>query len=170
MGDNIKQLALFKLSPIESDIVYTPEHIAKEIIEWVNPTGFCLDPCMGDGAFFNNLPKPKDWCEIEKGKDFIDYNKKVDWIIGNPPYSIFKDFLRHSFEIADNVVYILPTNKVFQRLVIMDMIEKYGGIKGIKLYGAGSNVGFPFGFSTGTFHFSKDYKGLCDIELPSRAI
>ena len=164
------QGTLFKLPPIESDVVYTPENIAIEIIEWCKPAGKCLDPCMGDGAFYNNLPKDSEWCEIEKGRDFFDYNKKVDWIIGNPPYSIFEDFLRHSFELANDVVYILPTNKVFQRLLIMDMINKWGGIKAIKLYGSGSNVGFPFGFSTGTFHFSKNFKGSCNIELPNKAI
>lgn len=162
------QGTLFKLPPIEKDVVYTPENVAKDIIEWVNPTGKCLDPCLGDGAFFKNLPSGSDWCEIQKGKDFFDYNQKVNWIIGNPPYSIFYEWLEHSFNLANNVVYILPTNKVFQRLVVMELIKKWGGIKGIKLYGSGSNVGFPFGFSTGTFHFKKGYKGACDIELPTK--
>lgn len=164
----MKQLTLFKLPAIKSDIVYTPAHIAKDIIDWVSPSGKCLDPCMGDGAFYENLPNGSDWCEIEKGRDFFDYTQKVDWIIGNPPYSIFEDFLRHSFEIAREVVYILPTNKVFQRLIIMEMINKWGGIKALKIYGSGNNVGFPFGFSTGTFHFSKGYSGCCKIELLGR--
>ena len=52
---------------------------------------------------------------------------KYDWVIGNPPYSIFEDFLRKGFQIADNVSYLLPTNKVFQRQLIMDMINEWGG-------------------------------------------
>ena len=155
----MKQKTLFYLPPIEKDVVYTPETIARDIISWVKPTGVCLDPCKGDGAFFNNFPGQRDWCEIREGKDFFEYDKKVDHIIGNPPYSIFEDFLRHSFELADDVVYIVPTNKVFQRLLIMDMIQDWGGIFGIKFYGSGSNVGFPFGFSVGTFHFKRNYDG-----------
>ena len=151
------------MPPIEKDVVYTPEPIAKDIIEWVKPSGVCLDPCKGDGAFFNNFPGVRDWCELREGRDFFEYDKKVDFIIGNPPYSIFEDFLRHSFEIAGDVVYIVPTNKVFQRLLIMDMIMDWGGIYAVMMYGSGSNVGFPFGFSVGTFHFKKNYDGATHI-------
>lgn len=157
------QQTLFYMPPVESDIVYTPEIIAQDIIEWVEPEGMCLDPCMGEGVFFNNFPDEKEWCELRKGKDFFEYKESVNYIIGNPPYSIFEDFLRHSFEIADDVVYIVPTNKVFQRLLIMDMIEDWGGIYAMRLYGSGSNVGFPFGFSVGTFHFKKGYAGNTGI-------
>ena len=166
----IGQQTLWKLEPIKADIVYTPDNVVKSIIDWIKPGGKCLDPCMGDGAFLRQLPAGSDWCELRKGKDFFDYNTKVDWIIGNPPYSIFEEFLRHSFDIAQNVVYILPTNKVFQRQIIMEMINSWGGIKGIMVYGSGSVVGFPFGFSTGTFHFKKNYNGLCDLRLKGKAI
>ena len=159
------QLNLIEYEPLKSDVVYTPDEVAKSIIDWLQPSGVCLDPCMGDEAFYKNLPDFADWCEISKGRDFFDYNKKVDWIIGNPPYSLFEKWLIHSFEIAHDVAYILPTNKVFQRQVIMRMINKWGGVKSIMVYGSGSVVGFPFGFSVGTFHFQKDYKGLCNLVL-----
>ena len=165
-----RQETLWKLPPIEKDIVYTQDNVVKSIIDWIRPSGKCLDPCKGDGAFLRHLPAGSDWCELREGKDFFDYNTKVDYIIGNPPYSIFEDWLRHSFEIAKDVVYILPTNKVFQRQVIMEMISNWGGVKGIMVYGSGSVVGFPFGFSTGTFHFRKEYKGLCDLRLQGKAI
>jgi len=159
------QQTLWKLEPIKADIVYTPQYVVADMLQWLKPKGKVLDPCLGDGAFYNLLPEPKDWCELRKGKDFFDYNQKVDWIIGNPPYSIFEDWLRHSFELADNVAYILPTNKVFQRKIIMNMINDYGGIKGMRVYGSGQNVGFPFGFSTGAFYFCRNYGGGCDVNL-----
>lgn len=164
------QTTLFKLPPLESDVVYTPDNVVRDIINWVKPKGKCLDPCYGEGAFYRQLPAGSDWCEIQKGRDFFDYQNKVNWIIGNPPYSIFENFLRHSFDIANNVVYIVPTNKVFQRKVIMDMINKWGGIRGMRVYGSGQNVGFPFGFSVGTFHFQKNYSGLCDVVLMTKAV
>lgn len=163
------QKTLFNMTPIEADIVYTPDHVAKDIIDWVKPKGKCLDPCLGDGAFFKHLPVNADWCEIRKGKDFFDYFEKIDWIVGNPPYSIFEDWLRHSFQIANDIVYILPTNKVFQRQLIMNMINKWGGIKGLRVYGSGSTVGFPFGFSVGAFHFQKNYGGLTELILAAAA-
>ena len=161
-----RQSYLFE-PPVEpSDIVYTPRDISKGIIEFLNPTGAMLDPCKGDGAFYDFMNRGgADYCEIEEGKDFFNYNKKVDWIIGNPPYSIFLEFLQHSFELADNVSFLVPTNKIFQRQIIMDMINKYGGIKSQIIYGSGSLIGFPFGFSVGNFHFQRGYKGECKLVM-----
>lgn len=159
-----KQTELWRRPVEPSDIVYTPEHISKQIINYLNPKGTCLDPCKGDGAFYNFLPtKNRQYCEVREGKDFFDFKNKVDWIIGNPPYSIFEDFLKHSFDIANNVSYLVPTNKIFQRQKIMDMINKYGGIKSILVYGSGQLIGFPFGFSVGNFHFQKQYKGSTKV-------
>lgn len=160
-----EQRTLWKLTPIESDVVYTPENIALNIIRWCRPKGLKLDPCAGDWVFFNNFSEPRDWCEITLDRDFFDYQERVDWIIGNPPYSIFEDFLAHSFELANDVVYILPTNKIFQRIVIMKMIVDWGGIFAMRIYGSGQRIGFPFGFSVGAFHFKKGWRGPTNIDF-----
>ena len=153
------QTSLWEKPVLPADIVYTPNYVSKQIIEWLNPNGIILDPCKGDGAFYDFFPGTKDYCEIREGKDFFGYNKKVDWVIGNPPYSIFEDFLKKAFEIADNVSFLVPTNKVFQRQLIMDIINKWGGVKSVIIYGSGALIDFPFGFSVGNFHFEKGYKG-----------
>jgi len=158
----VRQGTLYETIVLPADIVYTSELITKGIISFLQPQGKCLDPCKGDGAFYNHLPGA-DYCEIKEGLDFFDYKNKVDWVIGNPPYSIFKDFLEKSFEIAENVSFLVPTNKIFQRQIIMEMINKYGGIKSIIIYGSGGLIGFPFGFSVGNFHFKKGYKGECKM-------
>lgn len=112
-----------------SDIVYTPDIVAKSIIDSLQPKGKCLDPCKGDGAFLKFMPAGSDYCELREGKDFFNYNGFVDWVIGNPPYSIFEEFLTKSFEISENVSFLVPTNKVFQRQLIMEKINKWGGGK-----------------------------------------
>jgi len=164
------QQTLWPKPIVKSDIVFTPVYVSQQILKHLQPCGICLDPCMGDGAFYNYLPIKKQYCEISKGKDFFDFNNKVDWIIGNPPYSIFEDFLKHSFEISDNVSYLVPTNKIFQRQVIMEMINNYGGIKSIIIYGSGQLIDFPFGFSVGNFHFKKGYKGETKIIMGMKSI
>ena len=64
----------------EKDIVMTPVYLAKNIIEHFEPTGLILDPCRGEGAFYDNYNTDnKDWCELGEGNDFLEYNKKVDW-------------------------------------------------------------------------------------------
>jgi len=164
------QEALFDVPIRPSDIVFTPENIAKDIISWLNPSGLCLDPCKGDGAFYDNMPIGSQYCEINEGSDFLKYQNKVNWIIGNPPYSIFEEFLQHSFLLADNVAYLVPTNKIFQRQLIMDRIMKWGGIKGMLIYGSGQLLEFPFGFSVGLFHFKKNYSGTTAIHMGMRSI
>jgi len=164
------QAELWQKPVLPADIVYTPDFVAKHIIDFLEPKGLILDPCKGDGAFYNLMPKGSEYCEIREDKDFFTYNKKIDWIIGNPPYSIFEEFLVKGFEIADNVSYLVPTNKVFQRQVIMDMITKYGGIKSIIIYGSGQLIDFPFGFSVGNFCFERDYKGETKIIMGMKNI
>jgi hypothetical protein len=163
------QPQLIPMSLIPSDVVYTPGNVARHIISIVKPSGKLLDPCRGDGAFFNNFPAGGDWCEISEGKDFFSYREKVDWIIGNPPYSIFKDWLIHSFSLADNVVYLVPTNKIFQSWKVMGEIIKYGNIKNMIVYGSGTLIGFPFGFSVGAFHFQRGYRGDTDMRFCTQA-
>ena len=104
----------------KNDIVFTPDEIAEKLVKMFKPTGKILEPCKGEGAFMKFLPKNTDWCEIADGRDFFDYTKKVDWIITNPPYSNFDDFLKHSMEVANNIVFLVPIAK---------MLKSWGTIK-----------------------------------------
>lgn len=146
-----------------NDLIMTNPDTAKWIVNYFNPQGLALDPCMGNGAFYDAFNCNKDWCEITKGKDFFDYTNKVDWIITNPPFSIFDDFLLKSFDISDNVVFFCPLTKVFKGKRLDIKICEYGGIKEIIHMGGGNQHGFPFGFSTGCIHYQKNYKG--DIKI-----
>jgi len=146
-----------------NDVVFTPKEIAEYVVKWANPSGFILDPCAGGKVFYKNFPtKKRDWCEIADGKDFFDWEKEVDWIISNPPYSNFDKFLDHSFEIAENVVYLTPVAKVFKSWGIIKRIFDYGGIVKIWLVPA-NRCGFPFGFPVGAFHFKRGYSGETKI-------
>jgi hypothetical protein len=142
-----------------NDVVMTLEDTAIKIIDYFNPSGTILEPCKGTGSFYNNFKIDKDYCEITEGKDFLQYDKKVDWIITNPPFSIFDLFLLKAFEIADNVVFFCPLNKVFKSKKIDQAIENYGGIAEVINMGTGGQHGFPFGFPVGCIHYKKNYKG-----------
>ena len=149
-----------KVNP--NDVVYTPLHIAKLIVDMFKPEGKCLEPCKGAGAFLEYLPAGTDWCEIQEGKDFFEYTDKVDWIISNPPYSNWDKWLQHSFDIADNVVYLVPLAKVWKSWRMIKMIKEYGGIKAVWITPA-SRCGFPFGFPCGAFHFKRGYDGPMEV-------
>ena len=36
------------------------------------------------------------------------WDRRVDWIITNPPFSQFRAFLLHAMTLADNVVFLAP--------------------------------------------------------------
>jgi len=143
-----------------SDSVMTPPEIARNIVNHYKPSGLILEPARGTGNIYKELSDPKDWCEITSGRDFFDYKLKADWIITNPPYSIYDKFLEHCFKIADNVVLLVPIAKAFKSMKIERLVDKYGGLKEIWLMGSGTQCGFAFGFPTGCLHYKRHYKGL----------
>lgn len=61
-----------------------------------------LDPARGDGAFYNALSAyiTRHWCKIDNRGDFSDWTAPVDWIVTDPPWSRFRDFLEHSMRVA----------------------------------------------------------------------
>lgn len=148
-----------------SDTVMTPPEIAKIIVQEFNPQGLTLEPCRGTGNIYNQLPEPKDWCEITQGRDFLDYRDRVDWIITNPPYSIYDIFLKKCFEVADNVVLLVPIAKAFKSMKIERMVDKYGGLKKIWLMGSGIKCGFAFGFPTGCLYYQRHYRDAIERKV-----
>ena len=144
----------------KNDKCMTPHKIAERLCNLL-PVGMldsCLDPFCGDGAFIDSFTSlDNDWCEIDLGRDFFKYHRKVDWIISNPPYSIFDAVLDHSFEIADNVAYLVPLSKIFSSMGRIRKWQAYGNIKAIWILSA-SKCGFPFGFPAAFVWWQKGYK------------
>ncbi len=149
-----------------NDNVTTPVEISCMIINKFSLYGLILDPFKGTGSFYDNYPNnlEKDWCEIKQNKDFFFYNNHVDWIISNPPYSIFDEVLEHSFEIADNIVYLVPLSKIVSSMGRIRKIKKYGGVPYILILSA-SKCKFPFGFPACAIYLKKNYKGSTKIEV-----
>ena len=141
----------------KNDVVFTPTKFTKKICSMFPISGDVLEPCRGEGAFMKYLPKNSEWCEITEGKDFFDYNKKVDWIVTNPPYSVFDHFLDHSFELADNVVLLIPVAKVLKSMGTIRKVFDFGFVS--CHFFPSADAGFPFGFPCGVFYFKKNYDG-----------
>ncbi len=148
-----------------NDKVYTPEFIVDEVLDiylpLVDKSDSVLEPFKGGGAFYDKLPEGRtDWCEIDVGVDFMEYNKKVDWIITNPPYSIFKGVLPKMLEVADNIVIVIPVNKLLSSMPRLMDIKRAGcNIKKVHYLGSGRQLKFPFGFPVAAVHISRGYIG-----------
>jgi hypothetical protein len=144
----------------EKDLVMTPEWLALDILNHFSISGSYLDPCKGNGAFYNqcNL-QLKDWCELSDGKDFMDYDKKVDWIVTNPPWSKMRDFLQKGMEVADNVVYLTTINHYTTKRRMSDMRKMGFGVKEIFCVPTPSRPWPALGFQLAAVHLQKDYVG-----------
>lgn len=125
---------------LATDKIETPDWCAKDMVEFFHPVGKILDPCSGNGVFLKHLPNSAYSCEIDLGTNFFDFQEKVDWIIGNPPYSIFREWLNHSYEIANNIVYLIPSYLIFNPLSCMRIMKNRGLIKHIRYYDVGRKI------------------------------
>jgi hypothetical protein len=148
----------------KKDIVFTPDWLARTICSMFQIQGRVLEPCKGEGVFLKYLPPNTDWCEISEGRNFYEYEKQVDWIVTNPPYSDFDRFLEHSFRLANNIVILVPLAKMLKSMGTINQIFNYGGIVSCHLI-SGSRAGFPFGFPCGVYYLKRGYKGKTEMAL-----
>lgn len=146
-----------------NDCVMTPPDLARKIVGYFRPTGYILEPCMGDGAFYDHL-KPfafegkVDWCELSKGRDFLltDFgDKRYTYIVTNPPFSKFRAFLKRSMELSDHVIFLCTINHIFGlRARLRDIKEAGFYIRDCLLCDTPESWP-PSGFQVGAVHLSK---------------
>lgn len=145
--------------PTYSDVVYTPEWCAADMVQFFRPHGRILEPCKGKGVFLKFLPPETMWCEIEEGVDFFKWTDPVDWLVSNPPYSKTREWLRHSYTLAHDILYLVPLRNITSGYGCLKEIYQFGGFKHIRLYGTGGKLNFPMGNAVSAIHIQKNYKG-----------
>tara|TARA_R110000824_G_scaffold67001_1_gene173625 strand:- start:884 stop:1477 length:594 start_codon:yes stop_codon:yes gene_type:complete len=92
-----------------NDKIYTPPKIVDIMLDFCDykEGDLVLEPARGLSAIYDKLKEPKEYCEIEENLDFFDYNKKVKWIITNPPYSILDKFLKHTYKLCEKFCFLI---------------------------------------------------------------
>lgn len=139
------------------DVVMTPPNLAKRLIKHFNPTGYGLEPCRGTGNIWSQLENA-DWCEIAEGRDFYEYNNRVDYVFTNPPWSHIRKFLQHSYTITDNVYILCTVNHLWTKSRLRDMTNAGFGIKEVCIFETPKN--FPqSGFQCGMIYLKKGHNG-----------
>lgn len=143
---------------VSNDVVQTPVEMAQMLVEHFEPRGKILEPCRGEGNFYRFLGETAEWCELNEGRDFMEWEDRVDWIITNPPWSKIRPFLAHAMEVADDVVFLLTINHVWTKARIRDVREMGFGIREIVLLDMPKS--FPqSGFQLGAVHFRRGWLG-----------
>lgn len=139
------------------DVVMTPVELAEKLVKHFNPQGKGLEPCCGTGNILKFLDNA-DWCEISKGKDFFEYDSKVDYIFTNPPFSKIRKFLQHSMGLADNVYFLCTINHLWTKARLRDIESSGFGVKEICIFDTPKN--FPqTGFQLGMFYIQRGWNG-----------
>tara|TARA_R110001583_G_scaffold117066_1_gene268092 strand:+ start:467 stop:976 length:510 start_codon:yes stop_codon:yes gene_type:complete len=93
-----------------NDVFITPPALALMCINRHsnNDGDLWLDSCKNSGSFYNQFPTDnKDYCEILEDKDFLQYDKEVDIISQNPPYSILNVWIDKCISITRKEIGLL---------------------------------------------------------------
>ncbi len=100
-----------KDKPKDITFHYTNEQMVKDLIAITPITGSVVDAGSGKNkVWFNNLTGEKYECEIEDGIDFLTWDKKIDWVVGNPPFHQSWLFTKKAVSIADKGIAFLVNN------------------------------------------------------------
>ena len=116
---NIKQ----RLKP--NDVFITPLLLARQQIDMIEfrTEEVWYDPFKNSGSYYNQYPTDnKEWSEILEDKDFFTFNKKIDVICSNPPYSFIDKVLTKCIELKPRVISLLigVNNLTARRIEIMN--------------------------------------------------
>jgi len=112
----------------------TPRELAKDLVAMIEytPGDRFYEPFRGEGSFFDVMPEPKDWAEIEQGRDFFTYlpfDGHCEHIITNPPFRIhgknsFVPALERSMNISTKTIAMLINYKMINSLTPI-RLEQY---------------------------------------------
>ena len=150
---------------VSNDNVMTPPSLARALVRAVQPSGTILEPCAGTGNFVKAL-RPYGQvhsCEIDRGEDFLAWTQRVDWIVTNPPWSQFRDFLAHSLQIADRVAFVSTLNHLWTRARRQLVKDAGFGIEKIIEFDA-PPTWQATGFQLGLVLLTRGYRGGCSVE------
>jgi hypothetical protein len=140
-----------------NDVFITPLGLAKKQIDMIEhePDEIWYDPFKNDGSYYNQYPNDnKEWSEILHGRDFFEFDGRVDIICSNPPYSCIDKVLHKCIELNPRVISLLigQGNLTAKRI---EHLEQHGyGLKKIhmckvfKWYGMSYIVQFERGQSS----------------------
>lgn len=115
------------IKPQNIELHYTKPEMVKDLLKIleINKNDTVLDAGSGlNKVWYNNIEcQTKYECEIEDGNDFYKWEKTVDWVIGNPPYSHAKNFLLKAAEIAQKGIAFLVNNNCFNSFLLPTRLQ-----------------------------------------------
>lgn len=144
-NDEIPTDRLSEVVAKDPDICYTSDGMAKYLISLIDfkDGDVVMEPCLGKGSFYNNLPNNTEniYCEINLDKDYLTYEGKVDITLSNPPFvprKLFWSFHQKAMETTRREIYWLinfSSFNVFTPNRVEEMDNKGWYIQNIHIVG-----------------------------------
>jgi hypothetical protein len=106
----------------------TRQLFEKEVFDW---DSMVLEPACGAGAISTILSEKFATVlaqDLTTGDDFLNYGGRADYVITNPPFSLAKEFILKSKEVADKFCLLLPLSYLHGK-------ERYDTIYSDRTYG-----------------------------------
>ena len=146
-----------------NDVFLTPVILAKKHIEMIPYVKgeIWYDPFKNIGNYFNNFPSPETskWSEILEGKDFFEFDEKVDVICSNPPYSMITKVIEKSIELQPRVIsYLIGMGNLTTKR-IEDLNKAGYGLKKLRMLKVHQWYGMSF-----IVHFEKGCENCIEID------
>ena len=146
------------------DVFYTPLSVVKKHISSLDAKSddIWFDPFAGKHIYYDNFPSDKkDYCEITEQKNFFEYDKKVDVICSNPPYSCIDQVLEHSVKLQPRIIsYLLLEGKMTPKR--MEYMNTHGySLSGMYMCKVFQWYGMAVAY---TFTKSQEPDNICYVE------
>ncbi|MEL7445173.1 MAG: hypothetical protein AAGK02_05090 [Pseudomonadota bacterium] len=154
-----------KTNQHSQDVVMTPPRLAEAIVRHFQPTGVVLDPCRGDGAFYNAFPDhvQAEWSEVREHRDFMEWKRPVDWIISNPPWSRLRQFLVKAMQTADDIVFLSALTHYSTKARVSAMRDHGFAMRSFVLCPEPRGDWPRSGFQLGAAHLQRGWAGPCEF-------
>ncbi|MCP4852340.1 MAG: hypothetical protein GY900_11480 [Actinomycetia bacterium] len=172
------------------DAYYTPDDLARVLVEQlpIGPADYVLEPNVGGGAFARACgvrpgpvvvgvdidPNAAGFadCHAFECHDFLDTpapKPDLNWVIGNPPFSLAREHVEHALTLAPNVAFLL-------RLAFLESADRLPFWQGDgsclrKVWVLAERPSFTGGATDsaayGFFWWSRHWQGASEIEVLS---
>ena len=122
------------------------------------------DPFRNSGSYFHQFPEgDHEWSEILDGKVFFEFDKHVDIVCSNPPYSCLNQVLVKSVELKPLIISFLVGmhNLTTKRIEFMNShgyyMEKLHMCKIHNWYGMSFIIQFRLGVGENCMSYNRVY-------------
>jgi len=163
--------------PTPKSLIWVAEHIIKQEF---TPNSTILEPCCGNGMISMELEKMgytvknNDLFTQPQGVDYLTMDTDYPYVISNPPFSLWDEFVKHAKKTAQKIMFIGRLNYfgthsrlisgVWENLKSVYCFDRYVDYRTPEREDGKFHVG---AMATGWFIWDMEYVGLPSIQVLS---